>query len=592
MYLEAVRDRKAPGARTTKGYVKYRLSRFWVFVFCVACGWLAFGCTTEFGSSGATCGNGTLEAGETCDGSDFGGQTCFDLTSYEEGRLICTQDCKLDLSLCHTCGNGVVEGGEVCDGSFLGGETCESQGYYEGELACASDCLSFDLTGCALTCGDGVINGPEGGEILEECDGDDLGGATCENLGLPAGTLVCGADCTLDTSGCVGSGGCGDGVKGDEEQCDGADLGGVTCADLSYGDGELACSSDCTFDVSRCEVSENCGDGSLDPGEECDDGGESASCNGDCTVSLCGDSKVNGTAGEECDDGGESATCDVDCTAVWCNDGVLNVTAGEECDENDLGGATCADFGCWNGGGVSCSTNCTLDPTSCHAGHDEDGDGVDDNCDNCPSFPNSNQDNSDGDEVGDSCDPDPLITQISFFEPMVDQESDWTVDDGDWTYGGDQVSGQQIGTIANYLYTYAPPNQPYVVGTTFYYGSSNPSGDSTSSGVVFARTAPLHVYTCQFNRDENYLGIWRLNGDPTWELIQDTNVSTSAGETQWRQVTVFYDGTTFNCRYDDETGVTVTVQPDLADVQSDMSGDIGLSIYNDDSVFTSFFVFE
>ena len=34
---------------------------------------------------------------------------------------------------------------------------------------------------------------------------------------------------------------------------------------------------------------------------------------------------------EFCDDGGESATCDVDCTAAACGDGVTNTTAGEEC---------------------------------------------------------------------------------------------------------------------------------------------------------------------------------------------------------------------------------------------------------------------
>ena len=41
-----------------------------------------------------------------------------------------------------------------------------------------------------------------------------------------------------------------------------------------------------------------------------DDGGESATCDADCTVAECGDGTLNVRAGEECDDGGESATCD------------------------------------------------------------------------------------------------------------------------------------------------------------------------------------------------------------------------------------------------------------------------------------------
>ena len=40
-------------------------------------------------------------------------------------------------------------------------------------------------------------------------------------------------------------------------------------------------------------------------------------------------------SGEECDDGGESATCDTDCTFVECGDGTVNATAGEECDDGN-----------------------------------------------------------------------------------------------------------------------------------------------------------------------------------------------------------------------------------------------------------------
>jgi hypothetical protein len=38
------------------------------------------------------------------------------------------------------------------------------------------------------------------------------------------------------------------------------------------------------------------------------------------------------------------------------------------------------------------------------SGNDEDGDGIDDNCDNCPKKPNPNQEDSDNDGVGDRCD--------------------------------------------------------------------------------------------------------------------------------------------------------------------------------------------
>ena len=53
---------------------------------------------------------------------------------------------------------------------------------------------------CPLdACGNGVI------DTGEECDQGELNGATCESKGLFGSDLACGADCALDTSGCVES---------------------------------------------------------------------------------------------------------------------------------------------------------------------------------------------------------------------------------------------------------------------------------------------------------------------------------------------------------------------------------------------------
>ncbi len=92
-----------------------------------------------------------------------------------------------------------------------------------------------------------------------------------------------------------------------------------------------------------------CGDGELGFGEGCDDGGESATCDADCTLAACGDGLVNATAGEACDDVGPSASCDVDCTLAVCGDGVLNTLSGESCDDGNT-----ASFD-------GCSTNCTIE---------------------------------------------------------------------------------------------------------------------------------------------------------------------------------------------------------------------------------------
>lgn len=48
----------------------------------------------------------------------------------------------------YTCGNNLAEGGEACDGTDLAGQTCATQGFSGGTLTCASNCLSFNTSGC------------------------------------------------------------------------------------------------------------------------------------------------------------------------------------------------------------------------------------------------------------------------------------------------------------------------------------------------------------------------------------------------------------------------------------------------------------
>ncbi len=68
------------------------------------------------------CGNGVLEPGEECDGTDFGSASCENL-GYGSGTLSCSPYCTLDMSLCEqtpeSCGNGVVDASEVCDGTSV-----------------------------------------------------------------------------------------------------------------------------------------------------------------------------------------------------------------------------------------------------------------------------------------------------------------------------------------------------------------------------------------------------------------------------------------------------------------------------------------
>ncbi|MDC0672016.1 hypothetical protein [Nannocystis radixulma] len=90
-----------------------------------------------------------------------------------------------------------------------------------------------------------------------------------------------------------------------------------------------------------------CGNAVVDPGELCDDGEDcddgvcnldaytgkehcSASCSG-LYPNWCGDKAMQSQ--EACDEGGNTPTCDADCTPVECGDGLLNAPAGEACDD-------------------------------------------------------------------------------------------------------------------------------------------------------------------------------------------------------------------------------------------------------------------
>ena len=85
----------------------------------------------------AYCGDGTIDPGEECEPSDLGGESCVSL-GFRPGTLACAPGCTFDTSGCPlfpapgSCGNGTIEGGETCDGPDLGGATCASVGFASG----------------------------------------------------------------------------------------------------------------------------------------------------------------------------------------------------------------------------------------------------------------------------------------------------------------------------------------------------------------------------------------------------------------------------------------------------------------------------
>jgi cysteine-rich repeat protein len=139
--------------------------------------------------------------------------------------------------------------------------------------------------------------------------------------------------------------------------------------------------------------SSDCGNHVVDAGEQCDDGGESATCDSDCSIRTCGDGLVNMTAGEVCDDTTDSPTCDSDCTASRCGDNRVNVAADETCDD----GNTIA--------GDGCSARCTVE--ACGGGVVDPGETCDDG------------NTTAGDGCSATCQQEPLWTCNTAVTPSV-----------------------------------------------------------------------------------------------------------------------------------------------------------------------------
>jgi hypothetical protein len=201
--------------------------------------------------------------------------------------------------------------------------------------------------GAEPSCGDGVVQGDE------ECDGDDLGDATCESLGRWFGVVACTDACTLDATGCAGPEICDDGGDDDldgladcaDPACSGdaaCDLEGeVECSDFE--DDDLDGFTDCSDP--DCQARPVCALGDGAPGTPCTANRDCAAAAGDdpacLSAALTGGTFVGGYCSEHCNlkaqDCGDGAACvpiaGGVCLAV-CED-AGDCRAGYECTGDD-----------------------------------------------------------------------------------------------------------------------------------------------------------------------------------------------------------------------------------------------------------------
>lgn len=103
------------------------------------------------------------------------------------------------------CGNGVIDSGEECDGSNLNVRNCsgfnDSVGDYfdGGNLGCSSDC-KFNLTRCSLN---------NCGWLTRYCAYDGLCKSPFQSCCVPKATCINGQQCGTQSDGCTGTISCG-----------------------------------------------------------------------------------------------------------------------------------------------------------------------------------------------------------------------------------------------------------------------------------------------------------------------------------------------------------------------------------------------
>ncbi len=122
----------------------------------------------------------------------------------------------------------------------MGTAICEDQGLGVGILSCSANCLSFGTASCGApdTWGNRARDG------AEVCDGNDLGGTTCADVGFDSGTLACNSSCSsFDTS-------------QRERACE-----PKTWADVGAGCGEVPDDCGGTLNCGACSAPLTCGGG-------------------------------------------------------------------------------------------------------------------------------------------------------------------------------------------------------------------------------------------------------------------------------------------------------------------------------------------
>jgi cysteine-rich repeat protein len=310
----------------------------------------------------ASCGNGTVDPGETCD------------TGITAGAGACPMACDDTMA----CTRDVLNNANTCQAACSSSPITMAE---NGDGCCPAGANSNIDNDCTPMCGNGVL------EMGEACDTMIASGAgacptACDDLqvcttNVLSGVGTCQAACSFppitmpaNGDGCCPAGAnasndsdcvavCGNGVVEPSESCDTAIASGPGACPTACSDGEV-CTSDVLGNPGTCQA-------------------------------MCVFQPITAPAnGDGCCPTGANATNDNDCAPV-CGNGVLEPPT-EICDTSITSGLGACPTTCDDG--IACTTNMLNNPGTCTAACSfppitapTNGDGC------CPAGGNANNDN-------------------------------------------------------------------------------------------------------------------------------------------------------------------------------------------------------
>ncbi len=314
-----------------------------------------------------------------------------------------------------------------------------------------------------------------------------------------------------------------------------------------------------------------------------------------CAGCESGYSLYTGDAGTQ-EDGATQNDSSVDVDGATQNDADASPgcvpDAERPCDcEGVMSGTQVCESGVW--GTCVCPSDCTP------VGHDEDGDSVDDACDNCPTWANPGQADGDADGVGDVCEAPGnagLLSSIPYFQPWTSPPgSDWELDNGS-SHSGDALDYDISGYVANATYT-TDLSSPFGAEAVFEFGSQ---WDGGWAGVRFG-VGTGTWWACLLNREPGrngtttHLQLWNYaGGGGNVDYIDGIDDVEPSGTDQdlWRRVRAVYNGTVIQCQFENENGDSQLLEFQHDSTDSPVTGRAGYRIYDDYAIFHSFVTYQ